>query len=136
MFSPSEIVKLIMNAVSHLVKESLPNYLHNLPIPGSFFGWFSLGITDWVKLVPFGVAVGGLSYLSLQGLANTPVVGPVVKEKLAMLPGMKENRVNTTVKMDCAKVVDTVDIEDMGDKGVFCRLIFILLTILVFYNYL
>merc|ERR1719337_24686 len=56
-----------------------------------------------------------------QGLANTPVVGPVVKEKLAMLPGMKENRVNTTVKMDCAKVVDTVDIEDMGDKGVFCR---------------
>ena len=123
MFSPSEFVKLIMNAVSHLVKESLPNYLHNLPIPDSFFGWFSLGITDWVKLVPFGVAVGGLSYLSLQGLANTPVVGPVVKEKLAMLPGMKENRVNTTVKMDCAKVVDTVDIEDMGDKGVFCRLV-------------
>ena len=66
MFSPSEFVKLIMNAVSHLVKESLPNYLHNLPIPDSFFGWFSLGITDWVKLVPFGVAVGGLSYLSLQ----------------------------------------------------------------------
>ena len=66
MFSPSEFVKLIMNAVSHLVKESLPNYLHNLPIPDSFFGWFSLGITDWAKLVPFGVAVGGLSYLSLQ----------------------------------------------------------------------
>ena len=55
-----------MNAVSHLVKESLPNYLHNLPIPDSFLGWFSLSISDWLKLVPFGAAVGGLSYLSLQ----------------------------------------------------------------------
>ena len=38
-----------------------------------------------------------------------------------MLPGMKASRVNEMIKMDCAKVVDTVDIEDMGDKGVFCR---------------
>ena len=111
-----------MNAVSHLVKESLPNYFHNLPIPDTFFGWFSLSISDWMRLVPFGVAVGGLSYLSLQGLANSPVVGPVVKEKLSMLPGMKDkNRVNNTVKMEQAKVVDTIDIEDLGDKGVFCR---------------
>ena len=51
-----------------------------------------------------------------------------MKEKLAMLPGMKENRVNNTIKMDCAKVVDTVDIEDMGDKGVFCRLIIIIIS--------
>ena len=48
-------------------------------------------------------------------------MGPVIKEKLSMLPGMKPNRVNETIKMECAKVVDTVDIEDMGDKGVFCR---------------
>ena len=51
-----------------------------------------------------------------------------MKEKLAMLPGMKENRVNNTIKMDCAKVVDTVDIEDMGDKGVFCRLTLIIIS--------
>ena len=38
-----------------------------------------------------------------------------------MLPGMRGNRLNETIKMDCGKVVDTVDIEDMGDKGVFCR---------------
>ena len=41
----------------------------------------------------------------VKGLANAPVVGPVIKEKLSMLPGMKGNRVNETVKMDCAKVV-------------------------------
>ena len=38
-----------------------------------------------------------------------------------MLPGFKPNRVNANIKMECAKVVDSVDIEDMGDKGVFCR---------------
>ena len=56
-----------------------------------------------------------------QGLANAPVVGPAIKEKLSMLPGMKPNRVNECIKLDSNKVVDTVDIEDMGDKGVFCR---------------
>lgn len=110
-----------MQAVSHLVKESLPNYLRDLPIPESVLGWFSLGIRDWLRLVPFGVAVGGLSYLSLQGLANAPVVGPVIREHLRSLPGVKGARVNNTIKMDCGKVVDSVDIEDMGDKGVFCR---------------
>merc|ERR1712221_12929 len=70
-----------MNCVSHLVKESIPNYLHNLPIPDTLLGWFSLSI----------------------------------------LPGMKPSRVNEMVKMDCAKVVDTFDIEDMGDKAVYCR---------------
>ena len=34
-------------------------------------GWFGLGIRDWLRLLPFGVAVGGLSYLSLQ--VTTPV---------------------------------------------------------------
>ena len=61
-----DIFRFIMNCVSHLVKESVPNYLHNLPIPDSFLGWFSLSVGDWARLVPFTVAVGGLSYLSLQ----------------------------------------------------------------------
>ena len=62
----SSVSYLIMNCVSHLVKESIPNYLHSLPVPDSVLGWFSLSLSDWAKLVPFGVAVGGLSYLSLQ----------------------------------------------------------------------
>ena len=64
--SVSYLLCSIMNCVSHLVKESIPNYLHNLPIPDTILGWFSLSIGDWARLVPFGVAVGGLSYLSLQ----------------------------------------------------------------------
>merc|ERR1712107_935117 len=53
---------------------------------------------------PFGVAVGGLSYLSIQGLVHSPVVGPFLREKLSMLPGMQDPRVNSCIKMDCAKV--------------------------------
>jgi hypothetical protein len=29
--------------------------------------------------VPFGVAVGGLTYLSLQGLCNAPGIGPCIQ---------------------------------------------------------
>jgi hypothetical protein len=47
----------------------------------------------------------------VQGLANAPVVGPVIREHMKSLPGMKAARVNNTIKMDCGKVVDTVDIE-------------------------
>ncbi len=68
-----------MESVSNVVRVSLPNYLRDLPIPNSVLGWFSLGIGDWVRLVPFGAAVGGLSYLTVQGLLNAPVVGPVLQ---------------------------------------------------------
>ena len=40
-------------------------------------------VGDWMRLIPFGVTVGGLSYLSLKGLANTPVVGPYIQVKIS-----------------------------------------------------
>ena len=58
--------ELKMQAVSHLVKDVLPAYLHDLPIPDSLLGWFQLGFRDWLRLVPFGMTVGGLSYLTVQ----------------------------------------------------------------------
>lgn len=36
------ITKNNMQPVSYLVKEALPNYLSNLPIPNSVGGWFRL----------------------------------------------------------------------------------------------
>ena len=36
------------------------------PMDDQVLGWFSLSVGDWARLVPFGVAVGGLSYLSIQ----------------------------------------------------------------------
>lgn len=34
---------------------------------------------------------------------------------------LRKRHVNACIKKDCGKVVDTVDMEDMGDKKVFCR---------------
>ena len=110
-----------MAAVSHVVKVSLPNYLRELPLPDSILGWFHLGVGDWARILPFGVAVGGLSYLSLKGLCSTPGIGPALQDKLKVIPGFQGSHVNNQIKKDQDKVVDTVDMEDLGDKGVFCR---------------
>merc|ERR1712038_732544 len=50
-----------------------------------------------------------------------PTIGPILQDKLKVLPGFQAARCNNKVKMDSPKVVDTVDIEDIGSKGVFCR---------------
>ena len=78
-----------MDPLHHLIRVSLPNYFRDLPIPDTFGGWFSLGIGDWLRLIPFGVTVGGLSYLSLQGLVNSPVIGPAIKASIVVELTMK-----------------------------------------------
>merc|ERR1712110_482598 len=45
-----------------------------------------------------------------------------IKEKLnKVLPGFQAPRCNNKIKLDQPKAVDTVDVEDLGSKGVFCR---------------
>merc|ERR1711953_604570 len=79
-----------METVSNVVQGTLPNYLKDLPIPKSVLGWFSLGISDWMRILPFGIwnlaAVGGLSYVTLQALSNAPGIGPAIKDKVNKLP--------------------------------------------------
>ncbi len=36
---------------------------------------------------------------------------------MSKVPGFKPSRVNNKIQMDAGKVVNTVDIEDMGDKA-------------------
>ncbi|XP_076759748.1 CDGSH iron sulfur domain 2 [Xylocopa sonorina] len=97
-----------MEPVAHLVKVSIPNYLAGLPIPDSIGGWFRLGIRDWAALIPPSALLAGLGYMSYKAfcpLARGPPCG----------------RVNLSIKKDVNKVVDSVDIEDITDKAVFCR---------------
>ncbi|KAI1712482.1 CDGSH iron-sulfur domain-containing protein 2 like protein [Ditylenchus destructor] len=49
-------------------------------------------------------------------LGGGVVIGYLVSKKLT-----KGNRCNHKVKLDCDKIVDTVDIEDGGQKQAFCR---------------
>lgn len=97
-----------MQLLSGLVKTTLPNYLAGLPIPDSFGGWFRLGFTDWLSLIPPTAAVGGLVYVSY--LAFCPEARPKPSTK-----------VNRSIRMAEAKVVDMIDIEDIAEKAAFCR---------------
>ncbi|KAK9295517.1 hypothetical protein QLX08_010185 [Tetragonisca angustula] len=97
-----------MMPVAHLVKVTLPNYLAGLPIPDTIGGWFRLGIRDWIALIPPTALLAGIGYMSYQAFcpkARGPPCGLV----------------NLNLKKDVNKVVDTVDIEDITEKAVFCR---------------
>ncbi|KAL6446682.1 hypothetical protein ACFW04_001266 [Cataglyphis niger] len=96
-----------MESVSHLIKVSVPNYLAGLPIPDSIGGWFRLGLRDWLVLLPPTALLTGLGYMSYRAFCphGRPPCG----------------RVNVKIKKDVAKVVDSVDIEDISEKAVFCR---------------
>ncbi|KAL6446684.1 hypothetical protein ACFW04_001266 [Cataglyphis niger] len=123
-----------MESVSHLIKVSVPNYLAGLPIPDSIGGWFRLGLRDWLVLLPPTALLTGLGYMSYRAFCphGRPAVSiscllivtrMTVKvsdcvQNLTLLPC---GRVNVKIKKDVAKVVDSVDIEDISEKAVFCR---------------
>lgn len=67
------------------------------------------GSRDWVCMASLGVAAVGVSLL-----IYAKVSGCCTK-------GSKGSLVNLTLQKNDSKVVDTVDIEDIGDKKVFCR---------------
>nr|CAG4652339.1 EOG090X0JRY [Triops cancriformis] len=94
-----------MESVSNLVRVSLPNYLAGLPIPNSIGGWFRLGVRDWATLIPFGAAVAGISYLTYEKVQQR----------------VKGTPINPSIKKDVPKVVDTFEIEDLGEKTYLCR---------------
>lgn len=65
-------------------------------------------VRDWISLVPPTAALAGLGYVSY--LAFCPAARPK--------PSV---RCNLRHKLDEAKVVDTVDVEDIAEKAAFCR---------------
>ncbi|KAK7491877.1 hypothetical protein BaRGS_00016896 [Batillaria attramentaria] len=96
-----------MESVASLVKVSLPKYLQGLPIPSSLGGFASLSGQDWLALVPFVGTVSLLVYVTVR--AFTPPAKP------------KDVPVNMKIQKESAKVVNMVDIEDLGDKISYCR---------------
>ncbi|KAL1139533.1 hypothetical protein AAG570_006516 [Ranatra chinensis] len=96
-----------MHPISTLVKTSIPNYLSGLPIPDTIGGWFKLGVKDWAALVPFFAVIGGISFVTFR----------TVKPRNTS----HFQSVNPSIRKDEAKVVDIVNIEDLGDSTAFCR---------------
>ncbi|XP_063360221.1 CDGSH iron-sulfur domain-containing protein 2 homolog [Cydia amplana] len=94
-----------MYIVSNFVKVTVPNYLAGLPIPDSFGGWFRLGVKDWLALIPPTIVIGGISYYSYQTIKQARGMG----------------RINPMIRLHDKKVVDFIEIEDIGEKMSLCR---------------
>lgn len=65
-------------------------------------------VSEWISLVTFGGVSGFIGY-------------SVYTTAKMHYSSIKGNQVNLTIKKDADKVVDTVDVEDIGKKAVFCR---------------
>ncbi|XP_030369915.1 CDGSH iron-sulfur domain-containing protein 2 homolog [Scaptodrosophila lebanonensis] len=100
-----------MEPISHLIKQSLPNYLSSLPIPDTIGGWFKLSLKDWLALIPPTAVVAGIGYMSYLAFC------PAAQGRCSARSG----RVNNFVKKHEAKVVDMIDVEDIAEKVALCR---------------
>ncbi|XP_066259267.1 CDGSH iron-sulfur domain-containing protein 2 homolog [Euwallacea similis] len=94
--------------LGHLVKVTIPEYLSGLPIPDSFGGWFRLGFRDWLSLVPPTALAAGVGYTFYLAFCPKAQKAPI-------------GRCNHAIQLTNPKVVDTIDVEDITDKAVFCR---------------
>jgi len=104
-----------MQSLSHLIRETIPNYFRDLPVPDSFTGIFSLSFSDLFRLTPLIAVISGSTYYTVRALR-----GP--NEDSSTKVGVsKRAKVNLNIKKDNPKVVDTCDIEEIGSKKVFCR---------------
>ena len=99
-----------MEAVYHYFKVQLPGYFKALPLPKSFAGFATLTRSQWLQLMPFFIFVFIFLYLLL-----SPFLSPLFR-------GRKPRpHINKKIKKTEKKVVNTFDIEDIGDKKAFCR---------------
>ena len=88
----------------------LPGYLKSLPIPKSVGGFYELTRTEWLQLTPFFIFLITFVYIIL-----SPFIGFLTNAR------KPRPRINSKQKLSEPKVADTVDIEDLGDKTVYCR---------------
>jgi CDGSH-type Zn-finger protein len=94
-----------MESVSYLIKVVLPDYLRNLPLPNSFYGFTKLAYTDWISVILF------LHVVVLIAVALIKLVLPRAPSKI-----------NAEIKKDDPKVVDLLEIEDLDKEKVsYCR---------------
>jgi len=101
-----------MEAISTLVKVSVPRYLQELPIPNTLGGFASLSVSDYLSLGLFTALTAGAVYASLH----------LLREVVPWGRGKQATPINSKVKKDNPKVVDLVEIEDLDpEKITYCR---------------
>jgi len=88
----------------------LPGYLKSLPLPKTLAGFTALTRGEWLELLPFFIFILILLYLIFSPFLN-----------FVSKPKQPRPKINKKIKKSEDKVVDKVDIEDLGDKTCYCR---------------
>ncbi|XP_060589879.1 CDGSH iron-sulfur domain-containing protein 2 homolog B-like [Ruditapes philippinarum] len=96
-----------MEVLSSLIRVTIPNYLRNVPVPTSIMGFARLSGSEWLQLLPFVGMLSLLSYVTYQAFRSKPAP--------------KDSCVNLKIQKESSKVVNMVDIEELGDKVSYCR---------------
>ena len=99
----------MFHIVLFVLQLQLPGYLRALPLPKTFDGFLDLTREDWLTLAPFFLTISIIIYLMI-----TPFVNLCFSKE-------KRPRINRKHELNSPKVATTFDIEDLGDKKVFCR---------------
>nr|QHX41470.1 CDGSH iron-sulfur domain-containing protein 2A-like protein [Halisarca dujardinii]QSX72239.1 CDGSH iron sulfur domain 2 [Halisarca dujardinii] len=102
----------VYDTIRLFFQAKLPRYLQNLPFPKSPEGFTSLSREEWIQLAPFIMLVCLFLWIMIK-----PILSGLFPQKQKR----PKHIVNKKVKKEEPKVVDTVQIEDIGDKKAFCR---------------
>nr|CAB3231327.1 CDGSH iron-sulfur domain-containing protein 2 homolog A-like [Phallusia mammillata] len=98
-----------MEVLSYLVRDTVPNYLKNVPIPRTFKGFLDLSVKDWAHLVSFSAVVGSAGYFAFK---------PYYDKYRGI---QQEHIMNFNIEKSKEKVYDIIDVEDLAEKTNFCR---------------
>lgn len=95
----------VIGLPAKIIRDIIPDYLKSVPLPRSISDIGNMGAKDLLHLVAFTGAIAGTVHYGIL---------PLVNKKTS-------SRVNTTIKLDAPKVVDVVNVADMGEKTCYCR---------------
>ncbi|XP_071952781.1 CDGSH iron-sulfur domain-containing protein 2 homolog A-like [Antedon mediterranea] len=99
-----------MESLKLLITVTFPNYLRNLPIPDTLAGFGDLTGSDVLRIVPLVGALAAAVYLVVSAMKGKKDDQP------------KPPKVNfNCLDKDKDKIVDSFDVEDLGNKTCFCR---------------
>ncbi|KAI3388190.1 hypothetical protein SNEBB_006236 [Seison nebaliae] len=99
-----------MNSIHDFWTQSFANYFAQLPLPKTFGGFFHLSLSDWGRLLPFFGVTVGIGYL-----------GYYHYDTRQQINRCNQSIINRSIQLSKEKVVDIVDVEDIGEKKAFCR---------------
>ena len=114
-----------MESVRNLFHVSLPNYLKSIPIPKDFGGFSELSFNELLRLFAFVVFIAliifALIRLFFGGGGGGGGNGNDVTAKTRSSDDKQAGWINASIDKDKNKVATSKDIEELGEKAVFCR---------------